>query len=105
RHVTVPVGGPWSWRIAGAGPLVAVGFGETAQPSRKPAHDRQRDRWVLGDDRLEVPRREGETHGRLVGHDLCDTRPPVQDRQLPEEVARTEARDGRSIADDADCPP
>ncbi len=50
-------------------------------------------------------RREGETHGRLVGHDLCDTRPPVQYRQLAEEVARADARDGRSIADDADGPP
>ena len=73
---------------------------EAAQPSREPAHDRERNLRVVRDDRFEVPGREGQTHRRLVGDDLGDPRTPVEHRQLPEEVTGAETRDRRSVADD-----
>ena len=56
---------------------------------------------LLEQDRLEVPRREGEAGGRPVGQHLGQPRLPVEDRQLPEEVARPEPREELAVADDA----
>ena len=54
-------------------------------------------------DGLEVPARECQADGRLVGDDLGDARPTVEDGQLPEEVAGAEVRDRPAVADDPDA--
>ena len=81
---------------------MTVRFGQLAQPACQPAHDRQRDRGLLPHDGLEVPARECQADGRLVGDDLGDTRATVEDGQLPEEVAGADVRDRPAIADDPD---
>src|SRR5881397_4040569 len=104
KQVTSPVGGPGCWIIGalGPGPSVAVRFGELAQPPGEPPQDGQRDGRLLLHDRLEVPRREGKTGGRLVSDHLGDPRPSVEHRQLPEEVAGPDPGDRLAVADDPD---
>src|SRR6478736_5880939 len=81
---------------------VPVGFGQIAQAAGQLAQDRDGDAWLLAQDGLEVPRREGEAARRSVGNDRCVPWLPIKDRQLPEEVARAEGRDGLAVPDDPD---
>src|SRR6186997_1889219 len=79
---------------------VPVGFGQIAQAAGQLAQDRDGDAWLLAQDSLEVPRREGEAARRSVGDDRCVPRLPIEDRQFPEEVPRAEGRDGLAVPND-----
>ncbi len=59
---------------------------------------------MIEQDALEVPRREGEAAGRLIGDDLGIARHLVEDREFAEEVARAEPRDGLPALDDLHAP-
>src|SRR6478609_2220593 len=76
---------------------VPVGFGQIAQAAGQLAQDRDGDARLLAQDSLEVPRREGEAARRSIGDDRCVPWLPIEHRQLPEEVAGAEGRDGLAV--------
>ena len=70
-------------------------FGQVAEAPSQLTHDRERDRGLVTNDGLEVPRGEGETGRRTVRHDLGYPRTTVEDGELAEELARAKPRDDR----------
>ena len=98
RNVTTPVDGT-ARRRSRLRPF-RVTFSAAARRSRRaagrpgPAASPARPSAARVIDRLEVPGREGEAARRLVGDDLGVARPPVEDRQLAEELAGPEPAHG-----------
>src|SRR5947207_1305227 len=79
---------------------VVVLLARRAQTTRHDAEKAERRRRRLGEDLLEVPRREREAGHGLLRHDLRDPRLLVDHRKLAEEVARPELGDLLAVAND-----
>jgi Cyclic nucleotide-binding domain len=72
-----------------------------AEPLGQSPQDSESERRVGKEDGLEVPGRESEAAGVGDRHDLGDPRLAVEDRQLAEELARTQDRKLLAVADDS----
>src|SRR5262245_9684012 len=99
RNVTTPTG--LALLEAGASTSVMLLLRDGPQARGEPPENRKGQCRRFEDGLFEVPAGEGEATRRLDGHDLRDAGLAVEDRQLPEEVARAEDRDLLTAPDDA----